>query len=852
MKMSNLYFCKYFPEGVEADNFLLPDAKPHWNPSRDMMLSHVYLDLVVEVEARKLKGTARISFTSIKKDLKSIFLDARELRIDRVTGDDGQALQFKQSDRGIRIHLAGPVGRGQSSTVSIDYGVENPRLGLYFTGPDEHYPDKLWQVWSQGQDEDNKYWFPCVDHPREKVTSEIRAKVDKPYVVVSNGELKEKHEDDDGRLAYHWSMEKPHSIYLISLAIGAYIELTDHFEDIPLSFYVPEGREEEGYRSFDKTADIIGYFSEKTGIRYPYRQYSQVVAQDFIFGGMENTTATTLTEMTLHDERAHRDFTSEHLVAHELAHQWFGDLVTSKSWSHSWLHEGFATYFDLLYTEHAEGEDEFYYRLLENRETYFEEHDSKYRRSIITNVYSQPIDLFDMHLYPGSAARLHMLRRILGEEEWWEIITLFLKEHRDSVVETVDFARCIEEVTGDNYDWFFDQWFYKPGFPVLECSCEYQEKEKNLIFHVKQNQNADKEPHAFRFPLTVRLVGEDGTTRDIKVQVEEREHHFYIPTEEEPSMLLVDPEDTILKRMRWKADSGKLSRQLKQAENVLKRIEAAAELTKVGDREAVTSLEEAMHHDPFWGVSARAAKGLGEIRTGQAMQALIGGLKVTHPKARRAVVKALGNFKDEKAFESLRPLVEKDASYFVEAEAVHAIARTKVEGAFPLVVGALEKDSFNEVIRCKALEGLGELDDDQALATLYEYSRYGKPELVRTQALRTLGKMGKSRPDNREILEKISDAFQAPEGPRSFRAKLAAIQALETLNREEGLPILQRVAETELDGRLVRNARLAMRKVERGKDKGEAIQKLEKKLDEFGEESKKLKDRLDKLESLGT
>ena len=846
--MSNLYFCKYFPETVKEDNFLLPDAKPQWNPSRDMMLSHVYLDLEVEVEAKKLKGTARISFTSIKKNLGSIFLDARELRINRVITDDGQALQFKQNDRGVRIHLDGPVDRGQSSTVCIDYVVENPRLGLYFTGPDEHYPDKLWQVWSQGQDEDNKYWFPCVDHPREKVTSEIRAKVDKPYVVVSNGELKEKYEDDDGRLVYHWSMEKPHSIYLISLAIGAYIELTDHFEDIPLSFYVPEGREEEGYRTFEKTADIVRYFSEKTGIRYPYHQYSQVVAQDFIFGGMENTTATTLTEMTLHDERAHLDFTSEHLVAHELAHQWFGDLVTSKSWSHSWLHEGFATYFDLLYTDHAEGEDEFYYRLLENRETYFEEHDSKYQRSIVTNVYSQPIDLFDMHLYPGSAARLHMLRRILGEEEWWEVITLFLKKHRDSVVETVDFARCIEEVTGDNYDWFFDQWFYKPGFPVLECSCEYQEKDKTVIFHVKQNQNAEKEPHTFRFPLTVRLVGEGGAVQDINVQVEEREHHFYIPAESEPYMVLVDPEDTILKRMRWKADTGKLSRQLKQAENVLKRIEAAAELTKVGNREAVAALEEAMHQDSFWGVSARAAKGLGEIRTEQAMQALIGGLKVTHPKARRAVVKALGSFKDEQAFETLRPLAEKDASYFVEAEAVHAIARTKAEGAFPLVVGALEKDSFNDVVRCKALEGFGELDDDQALSILYEYSRYGKPELVRAQALRTLGKMGKSRPDNREILEKVSDAFQAPEGPRSFRAKLAAIQALETLNREEGLPILRRVAETELDGRLVRNARLAMRKIERGKDKGEAIQKLEKRLDEFAEESKKLKDRMDKLE----
>ncbi len=850
--MSTLYFCKYFPDGVEEENFLLPDARPNWVPSRDMILSHVYLDLDVRVEAKKLEGTAHITFSSIKKKLESIFLDGREMRIDRVTGENGQPLQFKQTDKGVKIYLATPLHRDQSSVVRVDYGTENPRLGLYFTGPDEHYPDKLWQMWSQGQDEDNKYWFPCVDHPREKVTSEIRIKVDKPYVVVSNGVLKERYEDDNGRLVYHWSMEKPHSIYLISLAIGGYNELTDSFEDIPLSFFVPEGREEDGQRSFEKTAEIMRFFSEKTGIRYPYPQYSQVIAQDFIFGGMENTTATTLTEMTLHDERAHLDFTSEHLVAHELAHQWFGDLVTSKSWSHSWLHEGFATYFDLLYTEHVEGEDEFYYRLLENRETYFEEHDSKYKRSIITNVYSQPIDLFDMHLYPGSAARLHMLRRILGEEEWWEVINLFLKKHRDSIVETVDFVRCIEEVTGDNYDWFFDQWFYKPGFPSLECSCEYQDKEKTLVLHLKQNQVGEKEPHSFRFPLVVRLVADNGAASDVSLLVEEREHHFYIPADKEPFMVLVDPDDTILKRMKWKADTGKLCNQLKKAENVLKRIEATVELAKVGSHEAVAALEEAIHQDPFWGVSARAAKALGEIRTETTKQALIGGLKVAHPKARRAVVKGLGNFKDEETFKALRPLADRDDSYFVEAEAVHAIARTKIEGAFAVLESALKKVSFNDIIRCKALEGFAELDDDRALPILYKNSAYGEPELVRAQALRTLGKMGKSRPNDREILEKISEAFQTLPGPRSFRAKLAAIQAIETLNREEGIPILKKVAETELDGRLVRNARLAIRKIERGKDKGEAIQKLEKRLDEFAEESKKLKDRLDRLESLGT
>ena len=849
--MSNLYFCKYFPEIVEEDNFLLPDARPQWNPSRDIILSHVYLDLDVQLEEKRLTGTARITFTSTKKEIESIFLDCRELTIERVTSESEKGLKFKQNDRGVKIYLAEPLGRDQSSTINLDYKAEDPRLGLYFTGPDEQYPDKHWQVWSQGQDEDNKYWFPCVDHPREKVTSEIRVKVDKPYVAVSNGVLKDRYEDEDGRLVYHWSMEKPHSIYLISLAIGSFSELSGCFEDIPLSFYVPEGREEEGQRSFEKTAEIMQFFAEKTGIPYPYPQYSQVIAQDFIFGGMENTTATTLTEMTLHDERAHLDFTSEHLVAHELAHQWFGDLVTAKSWSHSWLHEGFATYFDLLYTGHAKGEDEFYYRLLENREIYFEEHDSKYKRSIVTNVYSQPIDLFDMHLYPGSAVRLHMLRRLLGEEEWWEIINLFLKKYRDSVVETVDFARCIEEVTGDNYDWFFDQWFFKPGFPSLECSLEYQNKERNLLLHLKQNQDGGKEQSPFRFSLVVRIVDDKGGSQDVQLHIDELEHHFYIPAAQEPLMVLIDPEDSIPKRLRWKADSGKLCHQLKKADNVLKRIEATAELAKVGSLEAVAALEEAMHQDPFWGVSARAAKALGEIRTEKAMKALIGGLKISHPKARRAVVKALGNFKEEEAFKALNPLAEKDPSYFVEAEAVYAIARTKIEGAFAVLERGLAKDSFNEVIRCKALEGFAELDDDQALPILYEHSRYGKPEVVRAQALRTLGIMGKSRPNNREILEKIGDAFQAPKGPRSFRAKLAALQALESVNRQEGIPILRRVAETELDGRLVRNAKLSIRKIEKGKDKGEAIQKLEKRLDDFAEENKKLKDRLDKLEASG-
>jgi aminopeptidase N len=846
--MSRSYFCKYVAEGVDEQNFLLPDARPHWLPPREVVLTHIFLDLDLDLENKKLQGSAHLAFAAVKKGVESIFLDAREMRIERVSGDNGGPLSFSQSDRGVLVRLAAPLEGTGTGKISLEYTVENPRLGVYFTGPDEHYPAKSREVWSQGQDEDNKYWFPCVDQPREKVTSGLRVRVAKPYVVVSNGVLKERFEDQDGRLVYHWAMERPHSVYLISLAVGRYSELTDRFEDIPLSFFVPEGREEDGWRSFEKTADCMRFFSERTGVRYPYPRYSQVVAQDFVFGGMENTTATTLTEMTLHDERAHLDFTSAHLVAHELAHQWFGDLVTSKSWSHSWLHEGFATYFDLLYTEHAEGRDEFHYRLLESRETYFEEHDSKYRRPIVTNVYSQPIDLFDMHLYPGSAARLHMLRMLLGEETWWEVIRRFLERHRDSVVETVDFMRCIEDVTGDSYDWFFDQWFYKPGFPVLECSYRYENGERVVAVEVKQTQDWGNDLPVFRFPLVVRLVSGNGAARDLTVEVREKEHHFYLPAAEEPHLVLLDPEDAILKRMRWKVDGVKLRVQLQEGENVLKRIEAAEELVKVGHREAVAALERAMHHDPFWGVAARAAKALGEIGTEAAKRALMGALAITHPKARRAVVKALGSFTDEAAFRALLPLAAADPSYLVEAEAVLAVARTKVKGAFEVLKQALERESFNEVVRCRALEGFGELDEERGLPILLEYSRYGHHELVRAQALRTLGRLGQSRPRNREILERVVDTFRPPAGARTLRPKLAAVQALEMLSREEGLPVLRRVAESELDGRLVRSARVAIRKIEAGKDRGESIRKLEKRLDELVEENRRFKDRLDRLE----
>ena len=363
--------------------FALPGTRSRYAPDRPIDVEHYLLDVTLDPPTRTLRGTATITATVIASELTSVRLDAVELEITAVR-EGVTAREFTNDGRQLRVELGGARPAGATIKLAIDYSTR-PRRGLYFTAPDPGYPDKPSMAWTQGQDEDSRYWFPCVDSPHEKATSEVIANVPARWYVISNGVLQDDHLAGDRR-TMHWRLDEPHACYLITLAAGELGTVEDHWRDVPVTYHAVRGREADAKRTLARTPAMLELFSQRFGVPYPFRRYAQVFVADFIFGGMENTSATTLTDSVLLDERAAIDHDVDALVAHELAHQWFGDLVTCRDWGEGWLNEGFATYAEYIWREHHEGRDAADLELDEWADMYFGEDGGRYRRTIATKL----------------------------------------------------------------------------------------------------------------------------------------------------------------------------------------------------------------------------------------------------------------------------------------------------------------------------------------------------------------------------------------------------------------------------------------------------------------------------------
>ncbi|MCH7699973.1 MAG: HEAT repeat domain-containing protein, partial [Chloroflexi bacterium] len=657
--------------------FALPGDEPHYARDRLVDVQHIKLDIEIDPEAKSIQGTARTTFRPINDGVSHVEFDAVEMEIEdvRIQGRKTKATYSYDGNK-LRIELGRGRKAGERITTVVRYSA-SPRRGLYFVAPDEGYPDKPLQVWSQGQDEDSRHWFPCVDFPNEMATSEMAVTVPKPMMAVSNGKLVST-SDRGRRRTFRWRQDQPHVAYLLSVAAGDFAEIRDRVDGVALQYYVKKGREADAKRALGRTPRMMKLFAELIGVKYPYAKYAQVVAADFIFGGMENVSATTLTENVLQDRRSHPDFkdAGDGLVAHELAHQWFGDLLTCRDWSHGWLNEGFATYFDALFTESDRGTDEFSLQMRQNGEAYIQADNSQYRRSIVSNVYNEPIDIFDRQLYEKGSCVLHMLRHQLGDALFWKAIRHYVAKHRGGNVTTPDLQRAIEESTGRNMDAFFEQWVYGAGHPSLTVSYEWDDKAKQAKLTVKQTQSADHGGReVFDTPVDVSFaVGR--RNEDFRIQLNEREQSFYFPLSSRPKMVRFDPGGWLLKALKFKRTPELLTYQLKNDDDVLGRMDAARELGKLATKEAVAALKVAVQKDSFWAVQGAAARALGAAATPEALAALLDCVDVAHPRARRGVVAALGNFRDDvngrgaeaaKALE--RVLLDGDRSYFVEAEA---------------------------------------------------------------------------------------------------------------------------------------------------------------------------------------
>jgi aminopeptidase N len=827
--------------------FALPGAEPRYARDRTIRLRHTRLEVALDFERRRIEGAAIHTFSALNDGLARVVFDAVELEIRAVFLGE-KRLFFEGDGERVIIELPRPLAAGEEATLRIEYGGA-PRRGLYFVGPDEHYPGKVRHAWTQGQDEDSRYWFPCYDYPNEKATTEVVATVPESMFALSNGRLVGvEHDPRRATKTYFWSLGTPQAAYLVTLVAGEFDVEEEEADGVLLQYYVLKGRKSEIARCFGKTAAMVRRFAEITGVAFPYEKYAQVCVSDFIFGGMENTSATTLTDAALHDERSHEDQKMDSLIAHELAHQWYGDLITCKDWSQGWLNEGFATFFEQLWREHDEGFDAARYGFRQEAESYFEEDAKSYRRPIVTRVYKDPIEVFDHHLYEKGALVLDMLRFELGDALFWKGLRHYTRKHRGENVVTADLARAFEEATGRNIEWFLDQWVYRGGHPELEVSYEWAEEEKVAKVTVKQAQKEDEVTPLFRAALEIGFRFAGGRTSAERVELRpKKEQSFYWKLAEKPKAVRFDPGDRLLKTLDMKL-SEEQAKELLSDPDAMLRIRGAKALADKGSPAAVEALAARLREEPQWFVQVEIAKALGAVRGDAARRALIDALAtVKHPKARRGIVEALGEFRDEEAASALLEVLAGDVSYLVEGEAAKSLGKTRSARAFDAIARALERPSQNDVIQQKALEGLAELRDERGIALCERFARYGAPPLSRAQAIFALGRLGKEfferRPHVRDVLERLLD-------DPWFRARAAVPKALETLGDPAAIPALERARARDLDGRVRRRAADAIRALEKGKAREEEIARLRDDLDKVRNEAQDLRGRLEKLERL--
>ncbi|MBI3099083.1 MAG: HEAT repeat domain-containing protein, partial [Planctomycetes bacterium] len=729
-----------FTEAPAAARAAEPTAVPQFTRNRTFDVQHIRLNLRFDEPKRAIYGEAAITLRPMVP-LSHVELDAAELSVTRVKLAAGRTLPFHLGAEKLHVDLDRTYRPSDEITLSITYSC-TPRKGVFFIQPDKAYPKKPFQIWSQGESEDNRFWFPCYDFPNDKATTEVLLTVRERCFGLSNGHLVGVSHDRKAKTkTWHWRQDVPHAIYLVAIVVGEFEEVQDSWDGIPISYYVPKGRSKLARTTFGRTPEIMKFFSEKIGLRYPWPKYIQVVISDFMWGGMENTTITTINERALTDQEHLLEADSDGLVAHELAHQWWGDLVTTKNWQHIWLNEGFATYFDALFREHHRGRDEMLMQLFDNARSYFKEAGEKQRRAIVTNVYTDPEDMFDRHSYEKGSIVLHMLRYVLGDDCFWKAIGHYAHKHAAKSVETTDFKTAIEESTGHSLDWFFDQWLHKPGHPEFAVKWSWDGSGKSVTVNVQQTQSTTDGTPVYRMPVDLQIATPEGR-QNYRVHVSHPEEQFHFTAATRPLSVIFDPESWILKTLKAEKSREEWLYDLRNTPGIAGRLRACDALGKFSDDEKVLeALHLALTRDTFWGVRSAAAYALSKVRNEANSMAILDGFRDADSRVRRATADALGEFKDGVVGDRLAAQAAKERNDYVVADCLRSMGKSGSKRSFATLLKYLRRESHNECIRVAVFEGLTELRDTKAIAVARKHLEYGHPSKVRSAAASTLAKL---------------------------------------------------------------------------------------------------------------
>jgi aminopeptidase N len=819
-------------------SFHLPESTLHYPPPNDFHTEHVKIELSLDFERKRLEGSCSLTVAPLSAGLKNLAFDACGLEVAAVTLD-GAKCDFDYDFKKLVVNSPHPLSGPH--LVKVSYSA-TPAEGVYFIEPDVEHPEKPVQAWTHNEAEFARYWYPCCDHPSDKSTSELLLTVPKGYTVISNGTLLERKEEGD-RVKFHWREDLPHSTYLTSFVAGKFGVLEQESGGVKLRYNYPEPKKADVLRYFGETPRMIEVFGELTGVKYPYPKYDQTTVEDFIYGGMENFNATTLATTYYPDAASAEDFqvyysrpntNAVNLVAHELAHQWFGDLVTCADWSHGWLNEAFATYMQILYIEKTRGPDALRWDMEVKADEYFEEDETEYRRAIVEKEYVYPDDLFDHTMYEKGAWMLHELRYILGDQAFLAGVSAYLRLHSFGTVDTQDFRKSMERATGASLEEFFEQSFFRPGYPEFQVTYSWEDDAKTATLAVRQTQKLEGSTPIFKLPCD--LVFYVSGRRILKrVMLNSAEQSFSFGLEAKPSIVEFDPQRWLLKKVRFDKDVRLLINQLEASEDASSRSDAAKSLGEARAVLAVVALKTGATKEQFWHVNACAIKALGEIGTNEALDALIHVGTPRNRRTRRALAKALGNFKDEKARSMLTELLESDESPYVRCEAALALAKTWPEGAFPHLLKTMEVHSLNETLAEACLAAMGKLKDQAVVGLIRDNLAYGRPTRVRIGAMKAIAGRGQVLVEELPILNEmlLKD--------KEYRVRYHLVSELiPALVDRRFLDALREASTKDRDPRVRRKALEVQRDLSSAVDVSGAISKMKDEVERLKEQNRQL------------
>jgi len=762
--------------------------------SRDYDLQHSKIALKFDTGQKKVIGDVTHSVSILKDDTKKLVFDSVGLTIQSVTLNK-TAVKFETTDVKLIVPLGTSAKKGDKLDVEIKYEGKTTK-GVYFILPDKDYPHRPQQIWTQGESEDTRYYLPIYDYPNDRLTTETILTVPANWTTIANGKLVSVKDAGNGMKVWDWQETLPSSTYLITVVAGEFDEVKDIWRGKPVTYYAPKGRGDRLKINYGRTPQMLELFTKKLGVDYPWEKYAQAMVDDFVAGGMENSSATTNTSSSLiHPTLAPEYATGQDpLISHELGHQWFGDLVTCKDWGNIWLNEGFATFMETLWAENYFPKDQAEYDRWSGIREWFEQA-NLWTKPLVRHDFDDSSE-FDGNAYGKGGLVLYMLRHQIGEEAFYRGLKHYLEVNRGKNVVTADLVKAIEEETHTNVDQFFTQWAYGAGAPKFDLGYKYDDAKRQVILKVKQTQKVEGRVGIFRIPTDVEITTAAGA-RVYPITISKTEEVFALPADSTPTMVLFDKGGHILKSAEFHKEKKEWLYQLKNATEFADRADAIGALSKLKDDADVdASLGETVRNDKAWGVRATSADALGERKTPAAAKQLLESLNgATEPWVRNRIAAALGNFKDNgEVSAKLDELAASDKSYRTRAAALQALGKVKAPNALATLNAAVAGESPDNFVRNAALRAMGALGDDKAVPTLEQWVAVGKPIDTRQAAISSLARLQKN---DKQITQQLAGYLTEPHFPVRMSAIFAlgergdttAIPALESLLKSDDLSI---------------------------------------------------------------